>query len=465
MREFPPSLIGSDPSVIKGFVVSFFRSLDEAGILWAVKHGWEGLPEYSRHDVDLAVEQKNVRKAVHLLRRAARETGWQVYGHFRNSNLYSYWILFAGGNEVSYFQIDIFVESRLRGTAFFPKTTNRAILQKRWKNDVGIWCLPAWYGGAHVLLKEVVANGKLERALRHEQVLDGFRSSPERFRDCVLQTVKDEHLADQIVDICMREAWDELQPLTDAIRKGFMRFRLADVPARLRYIYDYFRNRFFPYMRLFVALVGPDGCGKTTVADGIAKKFDHRPFCGIMRVHSNLGKVIRLREIKRKLCGWVGRRIEFAPDPTPGTKGMGMQAPLSCVRSMCYVLYYGVLLALGRIRLWKWRNFSSIIIADRYYYDYYYMRGHMRSPKWWKDLVGIIVPKPNLVFFLDRSAEEIYAQKPELDVEEIKRQQSVIRDILREDPCARVIDASKGVEDTIACVNSEIEKWLIAQRG
>jgi len=138
---------------------------------------------------------------------------------------------------------------------------------------------------------------------------------------------------------------------------------------------------------------------------------------------------------------------------------------LSCLQSMFYVLYYGILLALGRIQLWMWRTYSSLLVADRYFYDYYYMYGHSKSPAWFKNLVGVIVPKPQLVFFLDRPAEEIFVQKPELEIAEIKRQQEAIRNLMKNDIRARIIDASHGVDATLKAVNVEIEKWLMAQKG
>ena len=144
---------------------------------------------------------------------------------------------------------------------------------------------------------------------------------------------------------------------------------------------------------------------------------------------------------------------------------MGMKPPLSRMRSMFYVLYYGISLAMGRIALFRWRTFSGLLLADRYYYDYYYMRGHMNCPKWWKDVVGLIAPKPDMVFVLERPAEEIYRQKPELEVEEIKRQQQAIRNCLCHDRRAKFIDAGNGIDETARQVNGEIEKWIMNYGG
>ena len=84
----------------------------------------------------------------------------------------------------------------------------------------------------------------------------------------------------------------------------------------------------------------------------------------------------------------------------------------------------------------------------------------MRSPEWFKRLVGFVVPKPNIVFVLERPAEEIFSQKPELEVDEIKRQQQAIRRSLGRDKRTIFIDAGNGVEQTVKRVSLEIERWL-----
>lgn len=89
----------------------------------------------------------------------------------------------------------------------------------------------------------------------------------------------------------------------------------------------------------------------------------------------------------------------------------------------------------------------------------------MNSPVWFKRIIEIMVPKPDLIFYLDRPAEDIFKQKPELEIDEIRRQQEAIREMMKGRCEAYVIDASVGVEKTIANVNEKIELWLEAQRG
>jgi len=456
------SLVGSHPEVIATFLVSFFKALDDAGIVWAVAHGWEGLPTYARHDVDIALERKNLKRTVSVLKKVAKETGWINYCHFKSSNLHSYWILLPG-DEISYFQVDIFLEASMRGIPFF---SSEKPLANRWRNDKGIWCMPYSYSAASVLLKELIANSKLEREARHTQVYDGVAKDREGFVALLTEAFRgDAAFVGKVVDVVERKDWEALPQLAPTIKRKVMCPRLGNLCGIAIYVFDHVRLRLFPFLRPFVALVGPDGCGKTTIADAIIKHFDHRPLCGLMKIHSDFPGAIRLRDIYKRLMSLLGRKVKFKPDPPPGTKGMGMKPPLSRMRSMFYVLYYGISLAMGRIALFRWRTFSGLLLADRYYYDYYYMRGHMNCPKWWKDVVGLIVPKPDMVFVLERPAEEIYRQKPELEVEEIKRQQQAIRNCLGHDRRAKFIDAGNGIDETARQVNGEIEKWIMNYGG
>lgn len=456
------SLVGSRPEVIATFLVPFFKALDDAAILWAVAHGWEGLPTYARHDVDIATSRNHLKPMVAILKKVAKDTGWINYCHFKSSNLHSYWILLPG-EEISYFQVDIFLEASLRGIPFFSSAKP---LENRWRNKKGIWCMPYSYSAASVLLKEVIANSRLEREARHTQVYDGVAKDRYSFAALLDEAFNgDADFTEKVVNIVEQKDWGSLSQLAPEFRRRVMRPRISNVCGILIYVFDNVRLRMFPFLRPFVALVGPDGCGKTTIADAIAAHFDHRPLCSLMRIHSDFPGAIRLRDIYKRVLALFGKKIEFRPEPPAGTKGMGMKPPLGRLRSMFYVLYYGINLAMGRIALFRWRTFSGLLLADRYYYDYYYMRGHVKCPKWWKDMVGMIVPKPDMVFALERPAEEIYRQKPELEVEEIKRQQMAIRKYLGNNKRAFFIDASNGIDDAVNKVNAKIEDWIINYGG
>lgn len=454
----PPSLVGRDPSVIAPFLITLFNNFERENVRWAVMRGWEGLPYYTRHDVDILIAKADVKRALKIVAQAARQSEWVPYGNFKFSNLWSSWLLKSGTMETSYLQLDFFTEASLRG---IPFCDSGRWLEKREMNTEGIWHTSIGYGAACTLLKELIANGKLDGELRRQQVRDAMLTDRQNFKNVLLEALVDVGLRDKIICLCQEEDWARLQGVSQLVKRRVVRYEMRYVKGIAVYLFDCIKMQLFPYLRLFIAFIGPDGCGKTTIANRIVDRFDHRPFAGLYRIKSDFNLLPRLRDIKAALWSLCGKKIVFPQDPVPGTRHMGMKDPLSIPRSMIYVAYYGMGLALGQVKLLFWRSFSGIIVADRYYYDYYYMRGHCRCPRWYLKLIETFIPTPNLIFVLERPAEDIYAQKPELSIDEIIRQQQSIRACVKNRGNARIIDASKGVEATVEAVSTEIEKWLV----
>ena len=61
----------------------------------------------------------------------------------------------------------------------------------------------------------------------------------------------------------------------------------------------------------------------------------------------------------------------------------------------------------------------------------------------------ILAPKPDLIFTILRDAEDIFKGKPELTVEEIKRQQDNINALLNGNPCFHILDGNIGIQATV----------------
>jgi thymidylate kinase len=92
------------------------------------------------------------------------------------------------------------------------------------------------------------------------------------------------------------------------------------------------------------------------------------------------------------------------------------------------------------------------IVFDRYFYDFIVdpRRSRLSLPGWVPRLYLAATPQPDLVFFLDTTAEEIYARKQELQPEEIERQLSAYRRLAEQDPDRFVrLDAGQPPEDVI----------------
>ena len=92
---------------------------------------------------------------------------------------------------------------------------------------------------------------------------------------------------------------------------------------------------------------------------------------------------------------------------------------------------------------------------------HYYQKGYRCAPHWFLRLTECVVPAPDLILYLHRSAEDIYAAKPELDLDEIKRQQILIRSLVTSRSNAVVVDASGGIEAAVDRLGDLITRKIL----
>lgn len=457
------SLVGRDPGVIASCLMGLFREFDRIGLSWAVMRGWERLPEWTRYDVDILVARKDVRLAAKTVRTVGERYGWKTYGVLHQGAMTSIWML-QDDEELghSYLRIDIETGNSYRGIEIHESQKclkDRVFVERA--DGCRFWRMPDGYAAIAVLLKQLAVAGEVDTERRRSQVLNGLGDP--QFSVLLRDALRDDSLADELCAALSRGDWDIVKRLGKRVQRRLFRKTPMNLLWMARYSVGLLKQMVKPYMRCLVVLVGPDGCGKTTIADAICNRFKGRPFQSIMRVHMLFG-VPRMRDIIGVAYRLVGRKQPPQKVAAPGTRHCGMQKPHSMFRALLYVTYYGLGMLFGRLRLVLWRTQGGLVVADRFYQDYYYMRGYMNCPKWYIRIMEVFSPRPDLILSLERPAEDIYAQKPELDIDEIMREQTAIRKYIGGRRNARIIDAGQGVETTIAKVISEIEGHIAARR-
>jgi thymidylate kinase len=203
---------------------------------------------------------------------------------------------------------------------------------------------------------------------------------------------------------------------------------------------------------VLIVIVGPDGSGKTTIANEIGR---------ILRknnVHSrhlamNFSVLPKLRDIINPFL-----KKKITPSHVEGEYLGGMKdPPNSILRGMCYVTWYGIDYCLGQIKLNQWKKRGEVIIFARYFYDYYFQRAYSKVPHWYINIFEKIIPEPSFILTINRPAEDIFKLKPELSIDEIVRQQSAISKLLENKINYYVIDGSSGIENTLEQVKSILE--------
>lgn len=181
-----------------------------------------------------------------------------------------------------------------------------------------------------------------------------------------------------------------------------------------------------------VAVLGPDGAGKSTVADGI----HHASMFPVRRVY----------------MGLYQKKRERAAGGLPG-------------------------LGFIRLLLTQWRRYLTaryhqgagrLVIFDRYAYDALLpsprpLNLPRRIRRW---LLARTCPPPDLVVLLDAPAETLYARKGEHGVEALEQQRRSYLALQQRFPQMVVVDATEGIDATRRCVSSLIwQMYLRRSRG
>src|SRR4051812_39086335 len=218
--------------------------------------------------------------------------------------------------------------------------------------------------------------------------------------------------------------------------------------------------------RLTVALVGPDGAGKSSVSARLRSAGLPRPvkvlYMGVNLEASRLMlPTTRLLLVAKRLRG---RRADLVASPVREA-GPGTTRPVKDA---------------ARLTLWMMEEWfrqgvaasyslrGSIVVFDRpFFADYYHAdvrasrvaRNPLRRFHGW--MLDHGYPKPDLMILLDVPAERLHARKPEATVEWLEQRRSQSLELAAVVPRFVVLDADRpldaGVDDTADLIRTTWE--------
>jgi thymidylate kinase len=430
--------------------------LDEAGIAWTVLRNADGLPDFTRYDLDLLTLPRHRTDFVRIVRDCAQTTGWRVAGQIQKRHYDCLLLMQEPATDGPFFlPLDVFTALEFRGLRYLDA---EEVLRNRIRTPKGIWTVPPGIEAAITLLKELFPHRLLKENSRdtvHAQV----SADPEGFQR-TLESAVGPDMSMLLVDAVRRGEWSLSLPdarrLRQAARQKASGWRLAYLHSVLANVAHVFR----PALGIVVCLAGADGSGKTTLACGLAEQMFKRPFKACRYIHGNIGVLPRFRDIRAYLVNLVRRsRPVSAAAPEPQAL-KGMMVPLPAWKSMLLAAYYAADLLLARLWLRRWRGQWSLVIMDRSFYDYYYQLGHRRCPRWYLNLWSCLIPKPDLLFYIEGDAERIHGRKPELTAEEIRIEQDILRGLAARFPFGHRLDGDAGIDAMIAAGRREILGFL-----
>ena len=231
---------------------------------------------------------------------------------------------------------------------------------------------------------------------------------------------------------------------------------------------------------LTVALIGPDGSGKTTVSDRLQTELGLPVRSIYMGVNMYASDVLlphtRLLVAMRRLAR--GDDPEAASDietfkPPPAT------VPQRAVASARSSLRLANWLAEESYRLWVARRNTRrgrVVIFDRHFFADFFasdISADGASRPLARRIHGFMLqrvfPKPDLVVCLDAPAEVLYARKPEGTVERVRRKREESLAVLNAFPHCMVVDATRPPDEVVSevatAVRSLYERRLQERRS
>ena len=240
------------------------------------------------------------------------------------------------------------------------------------------------------------------------------------------------------------------------------RFLLSIVWTKYRQL-----KRFFTPSGFFVVILGPDGCGKSTVTDALSLELQ-RGYRKIRQFHWRPGLLPKLGRNSGN-----SNVQEVSPDLAPPTVSK-YKGGISLIR----FVYYWLDFVLGYwLKIYPIKAQTTLVIGERYFPDVLVnpARYGFDVPRWMMRLAAKWVPQADMVILLEDDPVAINARKDELTVEKIAELLAKYKQELSHWKNPVVINTSKGIDDVVFQVKniildetarqtksrmSENQKWL-----
>ena len=410
------------------------RSLTENCTGYCILTGYEGLPDRVNSDIDFAVNASDFKRVPALLDEIAALTGtslFQVIPHEVTGR--AFLIAAQDSGKLTFVQPDSCTDYRHFGKLWLY--ADEIVGSRRW-HERGFWIPGAPSEFIYYLIKRI---NKRDITLCHQSKLS--RLYMENPSECNrwLRTFWGRHSADMLAEMAETADWRPLVNGLEAYRSELMRHsrKSFTFAARSGHILD----RILKPTGGWLAFIGPDGCGKSSVIEAIEADFAPA-----------FQKVV-CRHLRPKAL--PAKRADDLPATDP--HGQPVRGNLYSVAKMLYLFLDYWIGYFRRVRSETVR--TKLVIFDRYFYDILVDPERVRygGPRWLPRLLSHLIPRPEIVFLLNAPPEVLWSRKQEVPYEEVVRQQREFLELARKIPGAVVIDAARPLPE----VRRQVRKAII----
>ncbi|MGB4463882.1 MAG: hypothetical protein WBI96_04350 [Candidatus Hydrothermia bacterium] len=394
------------------FIERIFSTFERLNIPYVILRNYEGLPyELRSNDIDICVPLKEVRRAIKEILRLAKLNEFDYY--FFTSCKSTYFIKLISLSK-GCLKIDIVVGYENRGRVIF---TASELINTKVRYGT-LYVLDPVYEVSVVTVQAILTGGVLKRKY-WDKLYEVFLNNESELGK-VLKKAVGGWASNYILGI-LREGNEEKLYKSRRILQAST-FLYAFRKSPFIFLHNYFLHYLKEFSKYFeinrrytVAILGPDGSGKTTFVEVLKKKiedklkinqvsikiFHFRP-----NVFPNLANIFRIQTKNQN-----GLEIPY------------QKPPAGFISSLMRIAYYSLDYIIGYcIKVVPHFKNYPFIIFDRYAHEFLCdpCRSRINLPLFVRKAFFAIIPKPRWTFVLKADADTILQRKKELSKEKVE---------------------------------------------
>jgi len=410
-------------------LTSFISNLDQAQIRYFIIRNYEGLPDCNpSKDVDMVIDPSRIKHAEKILKQTYKNNKLTYFYKVRFGEVYCCYGFNLEAN-IS-IQIDLIASYVSKGFEIFSFEQLYAntilINQTRVSNKL--------YEGLMILIYKLFNYKKPQLKQRYKDIIKETYNNYPEFK-FILSNLIGHKMADKIIMTIEIGDFDKLLSYSDQFSCLLRIYCMKKHPAktlkkRCQFLSHKFNRLIFRYnkfVKSFV-VVGPDGTGKTTYLNVLIAKIEQLFIGNEKDIRSS---IYHFRPEFLPNLGVIAERVKIIKQDRNFTNPHRARQA-NTISSLIRITYYWLDYLIGwNLYIRRDVKYDRFSVFDRYCYDFIVdpKRTRLNLPLWIRNLFIKCIPQPDIIFFLDASAETIYKRKQELSISEIYRQLSIYRNL------------------------------------
>lgn len=446
-KENPGAVAGLNATVQSRVARTLIQRLAQDCERYCILTGYDELPERFDSDIDFMVSGRDFPQIPDLVDRTAAETGTRLFQAISHEISARAFRLAATENgALSFVQPDSCSDYRHFGKLWLR--ADDMLSRRRW-HPRGFWVPAAADEFIYYLIKRI---NKRDFTPEHGARLSRLYREAPQVCDQLLRRFWGQPSAKALAKMAAVVEWSMLIRELDKFRREIRRHSGESFPSRL---VSYAARALHAMGRVlrptggWVAFVGPDGCGKSSVIDAVVSEFAPA-FQKTVQFH------LRPKSLPARANSAV---------PTTDPHGQPVRGGLFSVAKMLYLFADYWLGYFSAVRRNTVR--TRLVVFDRYFYDILVDPRRVRygGPRWLTLILAQLVPRPDIVFLLNATPQILWSRKQEVRYEEVIRQQSEYLKLARAIPGAVVIDAGRPLPEVVTQVREAMLNYFSARTG